>query len=128
MLSNALIEAAQRLLIDGKLSHRAIAKKLDVSRGSVSAIASGLLRTQPQAVPDDDPLETGPIERCASCGGRVYVPCRLCRVRQWKIERQHETRRRSERGTDAPTWKTNPGESQASGSSVDAVRRPNGPR
>ena len=128
MLSNALIEAAQRLLVDGKLSRRAIAKKLDVSRGSVSAIASGLLRPQPQTLPDDGPLETGPIERCASCGGRVYAPCRLCRVRDWKIERQDETRRRSERGTDAPAWQTNPGESRVSGSSVDAVRRPNGPR
>lgn len=128
MLSNALIEAAQRLLIEGKLSHRSIAKKLDVSRGSVSAIASGMLRPHTPAVPDDGPLESGPIERCSSCGGRVYMPCRLCHVREWKIERQDETRRRSERGSDAPAWRTNPGQSPVSTRTDAALRHPNGPR
>ncbi len=128
MLSNALIEAAQRLLSEGKLSRRAIAKKLDVSRGSVSAVASGLLRPQAPAAPDDGPLETGPIERCASCGGRVYLPCRLCRVREWKIERQDETRRRNERGTDVPAWRTSPGESRVSSHAAQVQRHPNGPR
>lgn len=128
MLSNALIEAAQRLLIEGKLSRRAIAKKLNVSRGSVGAIAAGALRPQASPVPDDGPLETGPIERCTSCGGRVYMPCRLCRTREWKVERQDEARRRSERGVDAPAWHTNPGQSRVSSHARSLLCHPNGPR
>ncbi|MBA4018518.1 MAG: hypothetical protein C0483_15225 [Pirellula sp.] len=128
MLSNALIEAAQRLLMEGKLSHRAIAKKLDVSRGSVTAIETGLLRTHLAKVPDDAPLETGPIERCESCGGRVYMPCRLCRVREWKVERQDETRRRDELRADIAAWRTNPQQPRTSSRVDDSSRRPNGQR
>jgi transcriptional regulator with XRE-family HTH domain len=86
MLAAAKVEEAKRLMIEGKLSQRKVAKLLGMSRATVSAIASGKrpdyeARRLALAV-DEEP--SGPIERCPTCGGRVYMPCRLCRVRRLK--------------------------------------------
>jgi hypothetical protein len=110
MLANSAIEAARRLLLEGKLSRREIADRLGISRGSVNSIFNGTLTTRDEspAVADGDPLETGPIERCATCGGRVYMPCRLCAVRDWKIEAAGAKPRSPQRGTDAKAWSTSP--------------------
>ena len=64
-----------------------------VSRGTVSAIAQGKrddLRRRP--IDDwDEPL--GPLVRCSECGGRVYAPCRLCRIRRLKADERADRRR-----------------------------------
>ncbi len=87
MLSLALVEEIRRLLVEGQLSHRKIAAKLSVSRGTVGAIASGR-RGMFGHEPDADGLslnsQSALAERCPTCGARVYKPCLLCRSREYK--------------------------------------------
>jgi len=84
MIAPALVMEVRRLLGERKLSQRAIAKATGVSRGTVSAIASGKRPDYRPAIRDnelhfDDPI--GPPEKCPTCGGMVYMPCRLCQIR-----------------------------------------------
>ena len=83
MLAYGKVKEVERLLAEGRLSQRKIAQAAGVSRGVVSLIASGKrpdYEARRLLAPfDEEP--SGPIERCPSCGGRVYMPCRLCRVR-----------------------------------------------
>ena len=88
MLAPEKVEKTRRLLSETSFSHRKIAKLLGVSRATVGAIASGRrpdyeARRRARAMVDE-PL--GPIVRCPECGGKVYAPCRLCRVRKLKVE------------------------------------------
>lgn len=102
MIPDDIVAEAQRLLALGTLSHRRIAAQLHISRCSVSNIARGQ-RTchstdhaqhaaHDMNVPsrakrlEFSSLPCGPFVRCPGCGGRVVVPCRLCRVR--KIQHQ----------------------------------------
>jgi len=84
MLATGKVLEIEKLLAEGKLSQRKIAQRVGVSRGIVSAIARGTrpdyeARHQPSG-DVNEPL--GDVERCPTCGGRVYMPCRLCHVRQ----------------------------------------------
>jgi hypothetical protein len=90
MLALGKVKEVERLLAMGTLSYRRIAATIGVSRATVSAIARGArpdyesrLRSR---LEEQAPL--GPIERCPGCGGRVYMPCRLCRVRKLKAQEQ----------------------------------------
>jgi len=84
MLSTALVKEIYRLLYEGELSHRKIALRLGVSRGTVASIASGcraLYGSEPSrgySVPKLRPF------RCPRCGYRVYFPCRICRMRRYR--------------------------------------------
>jgi transcriptional regulator with XRE-family HTH domain len=83
MLAMAKIKEAERLLLECRLSQRKIAALVGISRATVSAIAGGRrpdyeARLAARAI-ELEPL--GPIVRCGGCGGRVYSPCRACRVR-----------------------------------------------
>jgi hypothetical protein len=83
MLPQAKIEEIEKLLAEGKLSQRRISALTGVSRAVVSQIALG---ARPDYVnrreqTDDSLQPTGEIERCPSCGAKVYMPCRLCYVR-----------------------------------------------
>jgi hypothetical protein len=83
MLAESLVERVCQLLADGKLSQRQIALLTGVSRGIVGALARGVRpRGLRPKCADDDPLRpSGPPARCRGCGGMVYMPCQLCRVR-----------------------------------------------
>ncbi len=91
MLAIGKIKEAERLLSQGNLSQRRIAKEVGISRATVGAIASG---TRPDyeamrlaRAADNQPL--GPLARRPDCGGMAFMPCRLCRVRKKKeIERE----------------------------------------
>jgi transcriptional regulator with XRE-family HTH domain len=78
----------ERLLREGNVSQRRIARQTGVSRATVRSVASGnrpdyeARRLERRANQREQPL--GPIERCRECGGRVYAPCHLCRVRRIK--------------------------------------------
>jgi hypothetical protein len=81
MLSSCLVEEIQRLLATGH-SRREVARMAGVSRTTVDRIAA---KERPEFV---DPVETelsSPLrkkpKRCATCGGMVYPPCKLCRMR-----------------------------------------------
>lgn len=94
MLSNEVVAEIKRLLTT-RLSHRAIARKMGVSRGSVGAIASGKRRvyTRPQRELSSDDVEfSGPVERCPGCGRLIQMPCRACRV-EWRGQRLDKLRR-----------------------------------
>ena len=85
MIAQAIADEVERLLAEGRLSHREIARATGISRGTVGAIALGK-RKQRQTVRLflDPTRPLGPPERCRECGGLVYAPCILCRVRAWK--------------------------------------------
>jgi hypothetical protein len=98
MLAVDKVNHVRRLLASGQVSHRNIAALAGVSRATVHAIAHGKRRDyEPQPATDDaDSLQPqGPAVRCAGCGGMVYLPCRLCRLRaKQEQHRQVRTQRR----------------------------------
>jgi hypothetical protein len=74
-----------RLLSEGALSQRQIARKLRVSRGTVNAIATGRRRLYDVgAVDDRGPQSESDSARCPTCGYRVYAPCLVCSTRAHK--------------------------------------------
>ena len=85
MIEPQLVEQIERLLAKGKLSYRKIARFTGVSRGTIGAIASGRRRIQPRRMSfwEEEPtVPDVPPQRCPQCGGMVYMPCRLCRMRK----------------------------------------------
>jgi len=98
MIPPVKVAEVKYLLSQPGLSQRKIAVLAGVSRASVSAIASGRrpdcsLRAHPDD--EDEEIPLGPAERCPSCGGKVYMPCRLCRVRSLKTRERDRTRMRA---------------------------------
>ena len=69
-----------RLLKAGKHSQRKIARMLGVSRGTVSAIASGKLRRDFKENVNIRPK--GPWVRCPECGGKTQMPCTVCSLKK----------------------------------------------
>lgn len=89
MLTPSVVAEIQRLLHQGVLSQRAIARHLGVSRGTVHAIAQGKRRDHPPG-PDRSrrfPRTKGAWQRCPGCGGTVQMPCLLCQVRTMREHR-----------------------------------------
>jgi transcriptional regulator with XRE-family HTH domain len=84
VLAPCLIEEVRRLLAEGKLSQRKIARATGVSRGVVDAIAAGKRPDYEGQRPrfDEACEPAGPPARCPECGGKVYLPCRLCEARR----------------------------------------------
>jgi hypothetical protein len=83
MLARTVVAEIQRLLEEGRMSQRAVAHRVGVSRGTVHAIAHGRRRDRRsgrESVSELTPLD-GPVERCPGCGGKVQMPCLLCRLR-----------------------------------------------
>lgn len=95
MLAKSLVDEIDRLLREGNLSQRKIAAQLQVSRGTVSAIASGRRGLYGHQASDGDATMPGPHrppQRCRRCGHRVYMPCLICRSRDFRL-RQGESHR-----------------------------------
>jgi hypothetical protein len=87
MLSLPVVLEVRRLVAEGQLSHRAIAKQLGISRGMVHLIAEGRrglngreTTKAAQRAPLGKPGSSIPV-RCPGCGGKVYLPCLLCKAR-----------------------------------------------
>jgi len=87
MIAAQVVDEIRRLLAEGHYSQRQIARLTKVSRGTVNCIAAGR-RPDYQSPRHSRPAEpaqpVGPPQRCAGCGGMVYLPCRLCRARAAK--------------------------------------------
>ena len=84
MLPMDLVLEIQRLLEETELSRRAIARQLGVSRGVVNDIAAGrraLVGAQPRDGDAWNPRRDVLPSRCSQCGGKVFMPCHLCRTR-----------------------------------------------
>ncbi len=103
MIPPTVVAEVKRLLTQPGLSQRKVAAITGVSRASVSAIAAGRRPDYPSRCNphDEEDLPQGPVGRCATCGGMVYMPCRLCRVRSIKAKERERFRRRS---ACDPTW------------------------
>lgn len=88
MLPTATIQEIDRLVKEGALSHRKIALRLGVSRGTISAVASGrrgLFGKEPPEV-QSPRVATSPPTRCRQCGYRVYLPCLICAAREYRYQ------------------------------------------
>jgi hypothetical protein len=83
MLAEARVEQVAELVAEGRLSQRAIARLTGISRGTVGAISLGTRprHLRPKSADDDLFRPLGPAVRCGGCGGKVQMPCLLCRVR-----------------------------------------------
>jgi transcriptional regulator with XRE-family HTH domain len=84
MIAPSVVQNIRRLLAEGKLSQRKIARMAGISRGTVGAIAAGRWPDYESvrcAADDEFPEPAGPPQRCPGCGGMVYLPCRLCHTR-----------------------------------------------
>jgi hypothetical protein len=110
MLTPQQVIEIQALLHAGELPMREIAQRAGVSRGTVQAIADGRRQAAPQwprndyLRPDDDDV---PPQRCAGCGGMVYPPCRLCRVRRLKTSgRRPKAAPRSNQQNERPHFRS----------------------
>jgi hypothetical protein len=82
MLAPHVVAEIKRLLAEGTWSQRKIARHLSVSRGIVSAIASGKRperRRTPYVGLDFIP-PSGTPERCPRCGALVIRPCVACQL------------------------------------------------
>jgi transcriptional regulator with XRE-family HTH domain len=95
MIAPTLITEVRRLLAEGKLSQRKIAQVTGVSRGTVGAVAAGKrpdYETLRGLYDEAEGEPAGPPERCPGCGGMVYLPCRLCRVRGFRAAKSRPVR------------------------------------
>lgn len=93
MIAPAIVTEVRRLLAEKSHSHRRIAQLTGISRGTVGAIASGKRPDYEARRPLEDQFQDplGPPERCSGCGGMVYMPCVLCRVREASTEKSRST-------------------------------------
>jgi hypothetical protein len=90
MHATDLLYEIHRLILVGELSQREIAAHLGVSRGTVSAVASGrrsLVGREPRRTYSPLTPTTPPV-RCRRCGYRIYLPCIICRVREHRERQQ----------------------------------------
>lgn len=92
MVPQDKIDVIRRLLADGKHSQRQIATLTGVSRGTVGAVALGKRDDRLPRPADEWDAPSGPILRCPGCGGLVYSPCRLCRMRDLKATERADRR------------------------------------
>ena len=87
MIATTVVDEIRRMLGEGRLSQRTIARQIGVSRGTVNAIALGKRAHDPARRRRDEKGFTPPAGlpvRCPGCGGRVQMPCLLCYIRARK--------------------------------------------
>lgn len=100
MLPLAVVKEVRRLLDEGEMSQRGIARKLSISRGTVGAIASGrrgIYGREPKSQESTLCCLDLPPERCTGCGAMVYKPCVLCQARQYRARQKEQQRLRPEK-------------------------------
>lgn len=89
MLSLAVVEEIAHHLAAGELSQREIARRLGIGRTTVSAIARekrGLYGRNEESPTEPETL--APPKRCPKCGYLVYLPCLVCRTREYSRGRR----------------------------------------
>lgn len=68
----------KRLLDEGRLSQRSIARVTGVGRSSVNAIANGERGLFGAPPVEGLVVRSSIAQRCPGCGGRVFMPCVYC--------------------------------------------------
>lgn len=95
MIPGYQIEQVEQLLQEGRMSQRAIARFVGISRGTVNAVALGRrpdYEAQAREAEAQKFRPARPTERCGHCGALLkIVPCVACRARR-------HARRRRQRG------------------------------
>lgn len=106
MIAPLKIQEIERLLAEGSLSQRKIARKAGVSRATVSSIANGARpdyearrEAKRQQLLDELP---GPLIRCDECGGRVYAPAGFAACDASRRRNKRVWRPRAESGEPHP--------------------------
>ena len=96
MLRHATVMEIKRLLDEGELSQRKIARQVGVSRATVGDIASGkrALFGRDDSTAGDEECLPQEFARCPSCGARVLLPCVACAARHYRF-REMDLRRRA---------------------------------
>jgi hypothetical protein len=89
MIEPTKVTQIERLLAAGEHSRSQIARMVGVSRPTLLAIAKKSRRCRPTVGEDQE--QPPPAVRCPGCGGLVFPPCQLCRVRA-VLERQKRRR------------------------------------
>lgn len=85
MIAPSVVAEVRRLLAEGRLSQRTIARRTGVSRGTVGAIATGRrpdYDARRRAAGSDYTPPAGKPVRCPGCGALVQMPCLACQLRQ----------------------------------------------
>jgi hypothetical protein len=106
MLAPKIVTEVRRLLAEGEFSYRDIARLTGISRGSVGAIASG--KRSDRQPHDELETPTGPAVRCPGCGGKVYMPCLLCQVRNTAKKPRSALGRNAVRAAELPDLNLRP--------------------
>ena len=102
MIAECKVQEIERLLCEHRFSQRQIARRTGVSRATIAAIADGTrpdyeARRRLHQLRRAEEESTGPVERCPGCGGMTQMPCRLCRMRRLRAEREEAARRERQR-------------------------------
>jgi hypothetical protein len=90
MIATDVVREIRLMLADGKLSQRAIAVRMGVSRGTVNAIAQGKRADYSRRGLEKDfkfVPPAGRLKRCPICGALVRMPCLACYLDSWKRRR-----------------------------------------
>jgi hypothetical protein len=98
MLKPSIVEEIRFLLAEKKWNYGQIARAAGVCRATVGRIARGEGPYAHAPEPPGEAEPTGPAERCKACGGLVYMPCRVCRLRRRMALRRPARRPRPEAG------------------------------
>ncbi|MEX2170393.1 MAG: hypothetical protein WD851_13850 [Pirellulales bacterium] len=83
MLADFVRDDIERLLAEGRLSRREVARRLGVSRTVVRAIAAEKLGRQAPEL-THAAFDDRPRQRCVSCGYAVPLPCVYCRAKAYR--------------------------------------------
>lgn len=84
MHSDDTIRKAQ-LLIKAGLTNAQVARRLGISPPTVSAVRTGKRKAGDRSKrrqPYNEPTTGGKVNRCPTCGGKVYGECRACSIRK----------------------------------------------
>jgi len=97
-ITNEQIDEILRLLDSGQ-SQREIAKYLGISRGFITRLLQGTLKKRENEEPSisgwPQGIGIGLINRCPSCGAKVFGGCAACYLRARLRRRKNAIRRKA---------------------------------
>ena len=86
MITKTVVEEICRLLQSGRFSQRAIARRMQISRGTVGAVAKrthAFFQRKTDGPHNGFVFPAGMPVRCPRCGAKVQMPCLACYLRDY---------------------------------------------